>query len=146
MEIVIPVSTITCTAALAVVQASVAHGLSIDRAVVAAVVGAGGDLMACLRADGAYLPSVGIAQDKAYTAAVFGAPTHQLGATLSASELLRDGISMRPGVVLFAGGIPISVDGKVIGAIGVSGASEGEDLSCARAGLAALQIPDDSPS
>jgi uncharacterized protein GlcG (DUF336 family) len=146
MELAIPLHTITCTAALAAVQAAVNHGASIDRAVVAAVVGARGDLVAILRGDGAFVPSVEIARDKAYTAAVFGAATDALGQELGYNEVLRDGIAERPGIVLFAGGIPITLNGEVIGAIGVSGGSEDEDLACARAGVAILRIPKDEPA
>ncbi len=130
--------TITSDAALAAVVAAVAHGRSIGKAVVAAVADVSGNLMACLRADGAYEASVGIARDKAYTAAVFRAATDDFGTAVSSNPLLRDGIGRRPGVVLFAGGLPILAGGRVIGAIGVSGGSEDDDRACAQAGLKAL--------
>ncbi len=141
MQIAALTPSITSAAALAAVQAAVEHGRAMGKAVVAAVVDGGGDLMACLRADGAFSVSIGIARDKAYTAAVFGVASHELGQTLSSSAILRDGIAMRPGVILFAGGLPISVDGAVAGAIGVSGGSEDDDLACAKAGLIALGLP-----
>ncbi len=140
MQITNSLPSITSAAALAAVQAAVAHGLSIGKSVVAAVVDVGGDLMASLRADGAYSASVSIAQDKAYTAAVFGAATDTLSQALSANPALHQGISLRPGVVLFAGGLPIVAEGKVIGGIGVSGGSEEDDRACARAGLSVLGI------
>ncbi len=140
MQIVASIPSITSAAALAAVQAAAAHGRSIGKSVVAAVVDVGGDLMACLRADGAYSASVGIARDKAYTAATFGIATDELGKALSGNPVLLDGIALRPGVILFAGGLPIIVDGEVAGAIGVSGGSEDDDRNCAKAGLAALGI------
>ena len=140
MQITNSLPSITSAAALVAVQAAVAHGRSIGKSVVAAVVDVGGDLTACLRADGAFKPSVGIAQDKAYTAAVFGASTDALSQALSANPALHQGISLRPGVVLFAGGLPIVADGKIIGGIGVSGGSEDDDRACARVGLAALGL------
>jgi len=140
MQIALSRSTIRAEAAHAAVEAAVAHGGAIDKAVVAAVVDASGDLVALLRADGAFKPSVGIAQDKAYTAAVFGSPTDALGEALSANAILQQGIARRPGVVLFAGGLPIFADGKIIGGIGVSGGSEDDDRACAGAGLAALGL------
>ena len=79
MQITAAIPSITSAAALAAVQAAVSHGRSIGKSVVAAVVDVGGDLMACLRADGAYSASVGIARDKAYTAAVFGIATDEFG-------------------------------------------------------------------
>ncbi len=94
--------------------------------------------MACVRADGAYVASVAIARDKAYTAAVFGASTDDFGKALSGAELLREGIALRPGVCLFGGGFRVVDDGRVIGGTGVSGGSEDDDRACAKAGLAAL--------
>jgi uncharacterized protein GlcG (DUF336 family) len=140
MQIAVTRSSICAHAAHAAVEAAVAYGGAIDKAVVAAVVDASGDLVALLRADGAFKPSIGIAQDKAYTAAVFGAPTEALSQALSANATLHQGIALRPGVVLFAGGLPIVMDGAIIGAIGVSGGSEDEDRDCARAGLTALGL------
>lgn len=129
---------ITLAAAQHVAAACVAHGTERGAAVVAAVVDAAGDLVACLRADGAFSASIGIARDKAYTAAVFGLSTDTLHDALADREVVRDGIAARPGVVLFGGGFPIVHDGMVIGAIGVSGGSEDDDRACAQAGLAAL--------
>ncbi len=140
MQISTSRDSITSAAALVVVEAAIAHGRSIGKAVVAAVVDVGGDLMACLRADGAFSASVGIARDKAYTAAVFGTATDDFGEALSHSEILRDGIGRRPGVVLFGGGLPIMVQGRVIGAVGVSGGSEVDDRDCAKAGVASLAL------
>jgi uncharacterized protein GlcG (DUF336 family) len=140
MQIVASIPSITSVAALAAVQAAGVHGHSIGKSVVAAVVDVGGDLMASLRADGAYAASVGIARDKAYTAATFGVASDELGKALSGNEILVQGIALRPGVILFAGGLPIVVDGEVAGAIGVSGGSEDDDRACAKAGLVALGI------
>ena len=125
---------ISSAAALRGVEAAVAKGRERGVAVVAAVVDIGGDLIACLRADGAFAASVSIAKDKAYTAAVFGAATDDLSTALKDNPVLHHGIAIRPGVVLFGGGAPIVEDGAVIGAIGVSGGSEDDDRTCAKAG------------
>lgn len=138
MGIAISRKTISSAAALAAVGQAVKVGRSRGKAVVAAVVDASGDLMACLRADGAFSASIGIAKDKAYTAAVFGASTDDLSGALISNPVLHHGIALRPGVVLFGGGLPITDGGAVIGAIGVSGGSEEDDRECAKAGAAAL--------
>jgi len=138
MDVAISRRTISSAAALAAAEAAVACGRGRGKSVVAAVVDAGGDLMACLRADGAFSASVGIARDKAYTAAVFGASTDDLSDALIGNPVLHHGIAMRPGVVLFGGGLPIVDDGVVIGAIGISGGSEDDDRDCAKAGAATL--------
>jgi uncharacterized protein GlcG (DUF336 family) len=139
MQVSITRKTLSSAAALVAVEAAVAHGNLQGKAVVAAVVDASGDLLACLRADGAFSASVGIARDKAYTAAVFGASTDELSKALIANPVLHAGIAARPGVALFGGGLPIREGTQTIGAIGVSGGSEDDDRACAEAGLAALR-------
>ncbi len=128
---------LSAEAALRAVEAAVAKGRERGAAVVAAAVDIGGDLIAGLRADGAFSASVTIAKDKAYTAAVFGVSTDDLSNALKDNPVVHHGIALRPGVVLFGGGLPIVEDGAVIGAIGVSGGSEDDDRAAAAAGAAA---------
>ena len=140
MTIARSISTLTSSAALAAAEAAVACGRERGAAVVAAVVDAGGHLLAALRADGAFVASIDIARDKAWTAATFGLTTDRLAEALAHREVLREGIALRPGVVMFGGGVPIVVDGRTVGAVGVSGGSEDDDRACAAAGLAALGL------
>jgi uncharacterized protein GlcG (DUF336 family) len=130
---------ISTEAALAAVHAAVKAGAEMGCKVNAAVVDAGGHLVAFLRENGAFLHSVGIAQDKAYTAVSFGMPSARLYELIKDNPALRDGMAQRDRLVAFAGGFPISIDGNLIGGIGVSGASEEQDCLCAQAGLAAIQ-------
>lgn len=77
-----------------------------------------------------------IATDKAYTAASFGLPTHRW--TEMSHELpvaVREGLLQRDRMVMFGGGFPIVVDGERVGGVGVSGASEAQDMACAVAAL-----------
>jgi uncharacterized protein GlcG (DUF336 family) len=137
MPVAISRRIISSEAAFKAVEAAVAKGRERGVAIVAAVVDTGGDLMACLRADGAFSASVSIASDKAYTAAVFGASTDDLSNALKGNPVLHHGIAIRPRVVLFGGGLPIVENGAVIGAIGASGGSEDDDRACAAAGATA---------
>ncbi|KAA6182182.1 heme-binding protein [Thiohalocapsa marina] len=106
-----------------------------------AVVDVGGNLAAFLRMPGAFLHSIDIAIDKAYTAAGFGLPTGEWSDALSQhSEAVRRGIPLRPRMVCFGGGLPLWHEGRLIGGIGVSGGTEEEDEDCARAGLAAIDL------
>jgi uncharacterized protein GlcG (DUF336 family) len=98
----------------------------------------GGNLVSFLRMPAAFLHSIDIAIDKAYTAAGFGFATGDWQDILPAGTTFREGIQMRPRLVSFGGGIPILVDGDRIGAIGVSGGSEEQDTECAEAGIAAV--------
>lgn len=106
-----------------------------------AVVDSGGNLAAFLRMPGAFLHSIDIAVDKAYTAAGFGLPTSAWTEALAThSPAVREGIPMRPRMICFGGGLPLKHEGRVIGGIGVSGGSELEDETCARAGLSAIGL------
>lgn len=138
MSIVITKKSISSQAALAAVTAAVERGQTLGCHVVASVVDSGGNLLAFLRADSAFLHSIALSQDKAYTAAGFGIPTTALYDAVNVHPALRDGIMHRDRLVLFGGGHPILADGVAIGGIGVSGGSEEQDSLCAQAGLAAI--------
>ncbi|HEY0834381.1 MAG TPA: heme-binding protein [Azospirillum sp.] len=140
MELTVRSDSITADAALAAVSAAVRKGQDLGVAVNAAVVDSGGNLAGFLRAPGAFLHSIGIAMDKAYTAVSFRMPSGDLYDLIKDNPALREGIAQRDRVAAFPGGFPIVVDGRVVGAIGVSGASEEQDCLCARAGLAALGL------
>ena len=131
--------TIDALAANAAVRAAVEHAASLGASVNVAVVDAAGVLIAFLRMPGAFLHSIDIAIDKAYTAASFGLPTGQWHEVLqSHSVAVREGIVRRPRFVTFGGGLPIELNGQRIGGIGVSGGSEEQDDAIAQAGLDAL--------
>ena len=142
MQVAVSRKTIKSAAAFKAVEAAVANGRAHGVVVGARHADVSGDLIASLRADGAFSTSVGIAKDKAYTAAVFGAPTDDLSNGLKGNPVLHHGIAIRPGGVLFGGGVPIVERGGAIGAIGVSGGSEDDDRECARAGATALAQAD----
>ncbi|MCB1336164.1 MAG: heme-binding protein [Maritimibacter sp.] len=140
METSRPTRRITAEAAHAGVAAACDTARALGVAVNASVVDAGGHQIAFLRGDGAFLHSGKIARDKAATAAGFGAPTGALYHALSGEPAVLTGIAGQPGVALFQGGLPIAVDGEVIGGIGVSGASAEQDEICAAAGLRAMGL------
>lgn len=132
-------TTVGHKAGLSAVTAAVAAGLDCDCPVVCAVVGVGGDLIALLRAEGAPLASTKIAQDKAYSASSFRVPTTTLYELVATSPALSMGITVQPGIAMYGGGLPIEFNGEVVGAIGVSGGSEDQDVDFANAGLAAIR-------
>ncbi|BCO26139.1 hypothetical protein MIZ03_1019 [Rhodoferax lithotrophicus] len=132
---------IDAVAASDAVRASVAHAASLGIRINVAVVDSGGNLAAFLRMPGAFLHSIDIAIDKAYTAASFGLPTSQWHAALQQhSDAVREGIVRRPRFVGFGGGLPMVENGQRIGGIGVSGGSEEQDEACAQAGLSAIGL------
>ena len=123
------------------VRAAVAHAATLGVCINVAVVDSGGNLVAFLRMPGAFLHSIDIAIDKAYTAASFGLPTSQWHAALQThSDAVREGIVRRSRFVAFGGGLPLNEAGQRIGGIGVSGGSEEQDEACAQAGLRAIGL------
>ena len=129
-------------AAAEAVAAAVSKAEELGLKINAAVVDRGGNLLAFQRMNGAFLHSIGIAVDKAYTAAGFGFPTSQWMDEIGDIPQLREGIVHRDRLVIFGGGLPIVHERRVIGAIGVSGGSEAQDETCARAGLQSLGLAD----
>jgi uncharacterized protein GlcG (DUF336 family) len=131
---------IRAEAALAAVQAAVRHAEAHGWKINVAVVDRSGNLMAFLRMPGAFLHSIDIAIDKAYTAASFGFRTRDWMSLVGADEGMKLGFSAQPRLIVFGGGVPIRMAGcpEWLGGIGVSGASEAEDEACALAGLAAI--------
>ena len=142
MKVAAPVPGITAEAAAKAVQAAVEYAEAKGWRINVAVCDRGGNLMSFLRMPGAFLQSIDIAIDKAYTAASFGFRTKDWMNLIGHDEGMKFGFSARPRLVVFGGGLPIRVPGddEWIGGIGVSGASESEDEECALAGLAAIGI------
>jgi len=104
-----------------------------------AVVDAGGALIAHARMDGAWLGSIDISQKKAYTSRAFDISTKDLAShSQSGGQFFGIHASNNGKIMIFAGGIPLKKDGKVVGAIGVSGGSGDQDHAVAEAGVAAF--------
>ena len=143
MQVAVQQSVLTAEAAATALQAAVAHAESLGIRINVAAVDSGGTLAAFLRMPGAFLHSVDIAIDKAYTAAGFGFATSQWAGILKGDEALRLGMPVRARNVVFGGGLPLREGGALIGGIGVSGGSAEQDEDCARAAMAALGLAGD---
>jgi glc operon protein GlcG len=122
--------------AIAAIQAALTQR---NHAAVIAVADAHGELISLLRLDGAPLPSILIATNKAWTAARERMPTRELG------QLARDpqnGFDMAyygdSRYVGWGGGLPVIVDGRVVGSVAVSGLPETEDMELAQIGAEAI--------
>ena len=106
--------------------------------VVISILDSGGNLVMVQRMDGAQFGSLEVAREKAYSAVAFRRPTkvfqdliEQGGANLRLLKL--------SGASMLEGGIPIVVDGKLIGAVGVSGVTSQQDAQIGRAGIDSLK-------
>ena len=104
-----------------------------------AVVDAGGNLVSHVRMDGAWLGSIDISINKAFTARAFDMPTRDLGGeSQSGGSLFGINTTNDGRIVIFAGGIPLREGDEVVGAIGVSGGTVDQDQEVAEAGVRAL--------
>ena len=104
-----------------------------------AVACAGGHLLAFERMPNAWIGSIDIAQKKAFTSRAFDITTQDLGKNSQSGDQFFGIHASNDGrIMIFAGGIPIKKDGKVIGSIGVSGGMGEQDQAVAEAGVAVL--------
>ena len=104
-----------------------------------AVADQGGNLISHVRMDGAWIGSIDISIKKAYTSRAFDIATQDLAShSQSGGQFFGIHASNNGKIMIFAGGIPLKRDGKVVGAIGVSGGSGEQDHAVAEAGAAAF--------
>ncbi|SFP72202.1 Uncharacterized conserved protein GlcG, DUF336 family [Geopseudomonas sagittaria] len=131
--------TLSLDLALSAMSAALAEARTLGVRVSVSIVDASGQLIHLAHMDGAPAPSRDIAHDKAWTAAGFGLATSAWEERLASMPAsVRDGLMQRPRLALFGGGVPVKVEGSVVGAIGVSGASAEQDEQCAQAGVNAI--------
>jgi uncharacterized protein GlcG (DUF336 family) len=124
--------------AQAAVDAAAAKARELKLSMCITVTDEAGNLKAFQRMDGAPMLSIGISQDKAYTSAAYGFPTHGWYDFIKGDPPLLHGIVHTPRLVVFGGGYPIKEQGELIGAIGISGGHYTQDMECAKAALAAI--------
>src|ERR1039457_1369537 len=104
-----------------------------------AVADSGRNLVAHVRMDGAWIGSIDISIKIAWTSRAFDVATKDLAGFCQSSDQFFGIHASNDGrVMIFAGGIPLKRDGKVVGAIGVSGGSGDQDHAVAEAGAAAF--------
>lgn len=134
------VDTVSLETAKAVIDACERRAEEIDNPMVIAVTNSEGNLVAHHRMDGAWLASVDISLNKAFTAAALDMPTHELADPSQPGESLYGLQNTNQGrMVIFGGGYPLVVDGDVVGALGVSGGAVEQDMDVAEAGVEAFE-------
>src|SRR5512139_798273 len=121
------------------IQAIQAEMQKRGKAAVIAVADAHGELISLLRLDGAPLPSIVIATNKAWTAARERKPSRELG---QAARDPINGFDMAyygdPRYIGWGGGVPVIINGTVVGSVAVSGVPEQEDMDLVQIGVAAI--------
>lgn len=122
-----------------IIEAAEKHAIAIGQPMNIAVADSGGNLVAHVRMDNAWIGSIDISIKKAYTSRAFDISTKDLAAhSQSGGQFFGINASNDGKIMIFAGGIPLKRDGKVVGAIGVSGGSGEQDHAVAEAGAKAF--------
>lgn len=130
---------ITLNDARRVIDAAEKKAQEIGQPMNIAIADTGGNLVAHVRMDGAWLGSIDISIKKAFTSRAFDISTKDLAANSQPGQQFFGIHASNDGrVMIFAGGIPLRKDGQVVGAIGVSGGSGDQDHSVAEAGASAF--------
>jgi uncharacterized protein GlcG (DUF336 family) len=137
MEITAPRATLTAGAVLTLLQGGLARADEYGKPVYVAVMDSTARLVGLVGSEAAPPICAAVAQQKAYTAVAMRMPTATFKAMLDSVPDERE-IFLGQGYIAAAGGLPVMVDGLIVGAVAVSGAGQHEDAVCAEAALAAL--------
>jgi glc operon protein GlcG len=136
---IVPMNSLSLHAAQRVAEAAIAAARSYGANVCIAVCDPSGEPIVTVRMDGAARLSADVARDKAYTVASFnGMPTHAWWPAIADEPSLVHGITHTPRLIVFAGGMPVRIDGALVGAVGISGGSADQDLAIAEIAAASL--------
>jgi uncharacterized protein GlcG (DUF336 family) len=128
---------VTLDEARKIIGAAEKKAVAIGQPMNVAVADAGGNLVAHVRMDGAWIGSIDISIKKAFTARAFDIATKDLAPLAQPGrEFFGINASNDGRIMIFAGGIPLKRGGKVVGAVGVSGGSGEQDQAVAEAGAA----------
>jgi uncharacterized protein GlcG (DUF336 family) len=138
MSNIVKKHTISSELAQKMVNAAVAKARELGVTENVAILDDGGNLKAFSRMDGTPIPTIEMAQNKAYTA-LFGVSTQDFFNFIQRDPSLLAGVPTLARMAAWGGGFPIEVDGEIVGAVGVSGAPTVQnDVDCARAALAVV--------
>ncbi|TWI59051.1 GlcG/HbpS family heme-binding protein [Halalkalibacter nanhaiisediminis] len=131
---------ITLSIAKQLIEAAEYKAKTLGVSQVISIVDEGGNLVALTRMDGAWLASIDIAQNKAWTAVSLQMPTSALAKiALPTGELFGINTTNQGRVVVLGGGIPLRQNGNVVGAVGVSGSTIINDVKVAKAAVQAFE-------
>lgn len=129
---------LTTLAALQLCRAAIDHAEQIDIHICITVVDTSGRSLASVVMNKAPLLSQDISHKKAITSVSFGIPTKEWQTRLAERNNTLLALQSEPDFTFLGGGLPILLDGCLVGAIGISGGSEQQDIDCANAAITNL--------
>jgi uncharacterized protein GlcG (DUF336 family) len=136
----VPRRAISLELALSLISRIRDEAVSRDLSLAIAVVDDGGHVVASQRMDGAALGAMKLAAGKAYTSVLWGAPTGDFMKSTQPGGDDWGWNSTDPQIVVYAGGLPLLVDGELVGGVGASGASAADDAECVSAAVRSLNF------
>jgi uncharacterized protein GlcG (DUF336 family) len=136
----VPRRAISLELALALLSRIRDEAASRDLSLAITVVDDGGHVVASQRMDGAALGAMKLAVGKAYTSVLWGAPTGDFMQSTQPGGDDWGWNSTDPQIVVYAGGLPLLVDGELVGGVGASGASAADDAECVSAAVRSLSF------
>jgi uncharacterized protein GlcG (DUF336 family) len=134
-----PPPLLTLAEARAVIEGAIAYARESNMRMAVVVVDSAGNVVSSDRMDGAALQNIRFAEGKAFASALYRQTTQALGELYKTRPDRYFGImNMYPGkIYLVGGGVPLALDGVLVGGVGVAGLPEGVDEKSARAGIEA---------
>lgn len=129
---------LTTQAALGLCSTAIDHAKQLGINICITVVTTSGQQLASASMNNAPLISQGVAYKKALTAASFGIPTKEWQSKLADRNNALFALQSEPDFTFLGGGLPIEIEGVVVGAIGISGGSEQQDIDCATKAINSL--------
>jgi uncharacterized protein GlcG (DUF336 family) len=134
-----PPPLLTPAEARAVIEGAIAYARESNMRMAVVVVDSAGNVVSSDRMDGAALQNIRFAEGKAFASALYRQTTQALGELYKTRPDRYFGImNMYPGkIYLVGGGVPLALDGVLVGGVGVAGLPEGVDEKSARAGIEA---------
>lgn len=129
---------LTTQAALQLCSAAINHAEQIDIHICITVVDTSGRSLASIAMNKAPLLSQAISHKKAITSISFGIPSKEWQTRLAQRNNTLLALQSEPDFTFLGGGLPISLEGNIVGAIGISGGSEQQDIDCANAAITNL--------
>ena len=140
MDGLIPRRTISLELALALLSRVRDEAAARNLSLAVAVVDDGGHVVASQRMDGAALGAMTLAAGKAYTSVLWAAPTGDFMESTQPGGDDWGWNSTDPRIVVYEGGLPLLVDGELVGGVGASGAAAADDAECVTAAMRSLSF------
>jgi uncharacterized protein GlcG (DUF336 family) len=129
---------LTTMAAIQMGMAAIQHAERLNIHISLTIVDTTGHSLTSLRMNQSPLISMGVAEKKAYTALSFRRPTRDWQTSLAQKQVVLAALQSEPKFTYLGGGLPIVINDEVVGAIGVSGGSESQDIDCAQHAIESL--------